>query len=162
MALVSDGFTLNVSLIDTNARKFSRRYDLVAATHAQATTDTATILAALAAVTTCKINGYNITEKFAEDNKSYPADSNGHDQAIVVVNLNSLDKTANLMIPGAVDALFTKVEGVASNMVNPGALVLAPYVALFKKTGAFAQISDGEYIDDTVPVFSGRRNRKGE
>lgn len=85
--------------------------------------------------------------------------------ASVVVNLATIGKTAVVQIPAAVIGLFQGASGRQKNQVDLTDTDLLAYVALFQTTGGDFVLSDGEYIDDTDPVDSGKRihrkSRKG-
>ncbi len=85
--------------------------------------------------------------------------------ASVVVNLASIGKTAVLQIPAPVIGLFQGTDGRLKNQVDLLDADLLAYAGLFQTTGGDFVLSDGEYVDDTDPLDSGKRihrkSRKG-
>lgn len=85
--------------------------------------------------------------------------------ASVVVNLATIGKTAVLQIPAPVIGLFQGSSGKPKNQVDIADADLNTYVDLFQTTGGDFVLSDGEFVDDTTPIDSGKRihrkSRKG-
>lgn len=150
MALVSDGFTLQVVLIDSGANTAVRRYELVAGTAAQAVLDAADILVDLQALTDAVVSAYSITNRFVENALALPAAGiHVENQALVVVNLegSAVDK-GKFSIPAPVANLFTGVTGPNSNQVNTAYAPLVEFVANYGSLGNnLMTISDGQHAD---------------
>jgi len=159
MALVTQGYEAAVSLVDNGGNVSSLQYNLVSADFATAVTDTATVIAALKAVTNCVVLGYAIKEVFLEDAFAYPAAGiEIEDKASITVKLEGAGiQRANLRIPGPKIGIFTAATGGGANIVDVSDADLNTYVGLYKTTGGVATISDGEKVADTTPILSGRR-----
>jgi len=155
MALVSSGFWLSVTLRDNGGNDTTRRYQLTSADAAAAATDSATILAALNAVTDAVIVGWFNYEAFVEDAFAYPG------SGVEIENLALLDfdivdhpeKSATLTIPAPAPAIFVATSGAGANIVNTANAAVIAYAALFQ-TGGESFISDGETAQTLV---SGKR-----
>lgn len=161
MPLVSTGFKLTVTLVDTGNNVSTKLYDLQSATYAAAVTDTATIIAALDPITTATIRGYTIGEKFEEDAFVFPTLAEVENQAEIVVRLATQNKFATLYIPAPIASIFVSPSGDGFNIVDGTDTLVAAYLALFN-AGAEAYLSDGETITPTVAqrFKSGKRIHK--
>lgn len=160
MALVSDGFYLTVTLMDSGLNTSTLNFDLVAADHATAVTDSATVIAALSAVTQAEIKAYSISNRFYEDNISVPiAGIQIENQALVVVQLASSPlKKASIRIPAPSPDIFLALTGEGSNTVDVLNAELVDYVDIWQETGGIATLSDGEAINDGLAaILRGRR-----
>lgn len=154
MALVADGFTLNVTVVDNGGNEGTLRYDLRAALYADAVTASSAIIAALNAITNAVIRRYAIHTKFREDAFAYPAAGvELEDKASLSVSLAGVDKRANLKVPAPVIGMFTAASGPGANIIDVLDADTLTYVALFE-SGAEAYISDGEDVD---ALLSGKR-----
>lgn len=93
------------------------------------------------------------------------ANSEVENIASVVVNLATIGKTAVLQVPAPVIGIFQGTDGRLKNQVDLLDADLLTYAALFQTTGGDFVLSDGEYVDDTDPLDSGKRihrkSRKG-
>lgn len=164
MALASDGFMLNVQVIDGGANTANMSFDLRSADYATAVTDSATILAALGPVTDGVIRQYSITEKFIEGSLSLPANTvHVENRAIMTLQLTSSPlKTTTHIVPAASEGIFQGLSGQAFNVVDVNDTDLRAYVAVFHADGE-ATISDGEDValNPTGGVLKGvRAHRK--
>jgi hypothetical protein len=83
------------------------------------------------------------------------------DIASIVTNMSTLGKTGNLQIPTPKPAIFQGLDGKELNLIDKTDADLLAYIALFQLTGATFSMSDGEYVDDTTPIDSGKRISKG-
>ena len=155
MALVSDGYELSVTLKDNGNNRSDKRYYLTSADFAEATTDAATIIAALNAVTDAHISGYRLAQKFIEDAYSAPGGGVQVENVAEVVGLISgeSDKYARFEIPAPEAGVFVAASGKGSNIVDLGDTALLAYAALFQ-TGGEATLSDGEVLG---ALTSGKR-----
>lgn len=162
MALVSAGFKLTVTLVDSGNDTSTKNYDLQSATFAEAQTDAATILAALNAVTNAVVRSYSLSEKFEEDAFNFPALTEIENQAEIVVRLATLNKTATIYIPAPIPTMFVGANGDSYNIVDATNAPMLAYLALFN-AGAEAYLSDGETISPTVAerFKSGKRIHRG-
>lgn len=163
MALVSDGYMLTVTLVDSGTNIAVKNYELTAATFAAAQTDAADILTRLNAVTDAFVKGYSISERFIENTPGLPLDAEIEDRASIVLQLGSSPfKKAVHEIPAPVIGLFKAATGVDRNNIDLADVDLLAYLATFI-SGGEATLSDGEFIEAT-PI-SGKRihvaSRKG-
>jgi hypothetical protein len=147
MALVSDGYELSVNLKDNGSNVSTKRYYLTSATFAEAVTDTATILAALNAVTDAHISGYRLAEKYIEDAYSAPGSGVNVENIAEVVGLISgeSDKYARFEIPAPEAGIFVAASGKGANTVDIGDANVLAYAALFQTDGE-CTLSDGEVL----------------
>lgn len=146
MALVSQGFQLNVSLLDNAGDSTTVSYDLRGATYADAAVDAAAIVAALAAVTDGVIVSYRMTE-VTEETGTITLPASGV-QAEVSASLTMSiagagSKKGNIRIPMPKVGVFTSTSGAGANVVDLDATIVTDYAALFTSSGE-ATISDGE------------------
>lgn len=155
MSLVDQGFILSVTLVDNGGNVSTLQYALRAVDFATATTDTATIIAALNSVTNSLISDYYIKNKFSEDAFAYPgAGVENEDKASITVLLSGAgNKKANLKIPAPVIGIFTAPAGGGANVVDLSDVALTAYTDMFKAAGQ-CTLSDGEDMTSTV---SGKR-----
>jgi len=156
MALVGGGYFGVVELIDNGGNVTKRRYELTAATIADADTDmSGTVIPALQAVTDAKVKGYVVEISVVEDALTLPA------SGVEIENLALLDmsivghpeKSATLTIPAPKPTIFVATSGDGANVVDPADSAVVAYVALFE-AGGQALISDGEVASGLV---AGRR-----
>jgi hypothetical protein len=162
MAITSKGFKLVVGLIDAGRDQSNMTFDLVAATYADAVTATNTLLPLLEAVTDAVIKGYSIIENFVEGTLVLPAGTvEVENRAMVVcqINANPL-KTATVVIPAATIGLFQSNTGAGHNIIDVTDADLLAYLDIWQVSGALAKLSDGEYLDDTAVIISGKRTHR--
>ncbi len=85
--------------------------------------------------------------------------------ASLVCVLATLGKTAVVQIPAPVIGVFMGTDGKPKNVVDPNDADLLTFIAEFQTTGGNFVLSDGEFINDTDPIDSGKRihrkSRKG-
>lgn len=146
MAIVSDGFWLDVSLVDYGGNQTSKRWKMVAVSAAGAATDAGTVLAALAAVTDAVVAGYSIQERFVEDALSLPATVNP--VSVLASNTAYIDnagqKKFNFSIPSPKIGIFVSAIGDGADIVDGGDVAFAAYKALFDAGTGKLYVSDGE------------------
>lgn len=157
MALVSQWFYLEVELVDSGANSTKRTYRLTSATIAEAATDAATVMTALAAVTDAAIKSYRIGQLFAEAALSLPLPGvQIENEAMLTVGIaGHPTKSATVTIPAPKGTVFTSLQGPGSNVVATTAVPVTDYVALFNATGP-CTLSDGESADPLYG-FKGKR-----
>lgn len=144
MALVSEGFFMEVLFEDNGGNVTRRTYDLVAADSAGAASAATAILAAIANVSDALVKGYRLGQKFGQDSGSFPAAGvQIENLALLITQLETFDKTATYTIPAPKAAIFTATSGAAANIVNTSNAAVAAYHALFQASGV-ATLSDGE------------------
>lgn len=155
MALVSQGFKLTVTLVDTSNSKSTLTYNLVAADATAAAAAAAIILAALAAVTLAAISGYSISEAYIEDAFALPVAAENAIKAQVSGLIDGFpNKTGTFNIPAPSISIFNSASGAGYNQVDLDSANLVAYADVFS-VGGQATISDGELLDGTL--VSGKR-----
>jgi len=82
---------------------------------------------------------------------------NIEDLASIVANLSTLGKNAVIQIPTPNVGIFNGASGKPYNVVDIADAALITFVDMYKTTGGDFVISDGETIDDTTPLDSGKR-----
>jgi hypothetical protein len=159
MALVTKGYFLNVTLVDSSGEnKATLRYDVVAADFTELATNVATVLSALNAVTDAVIIGYSFGEKFGENSSFVAA------EGVEVENIASVssridaiqEKWATLKIPAPVIGIFETATGTGRNRIDPTDTDLLTYLGLFVTTTGICQLSDNETL-----LVPGAANTKG-
>ncbi len=85
------------------------------------------------------------------------------DLASIVTNLAGGEgKKATIQMPCPNIGIFVAATGPNKNVVDTSDTALLAYIDEFQTTGGNFTISDGEFIDDTTPLQSGKRiGRKG-
>lgn len=158
MALVSDGFELVVTLVDSGDNKSNKRYILNAADAATAATDAGTIMTRLTAITNAVIGGYGLTEKFVEDAFVYPTDIEIENRALVIGRIDGEpSKTWTETIPAPIVGIFVAPSGPSRNEIDITNTALVTYMGTFNATQALAEVSDGEQLADVSTIKSGHR-----
>lgn len=159
MALVEKAhpFSLVVELVDNSGKPTLKRYELQAATAADAATDAATIMTRLTAISDLVIKSYEIGHKYVQDALVLPVSGvERENEALLNVRLASdPTKYAKHSIPGAKPSIFVANSGSGANVVNTGSANVNSYLSLFTTTNE-AFISDGELVDGALD-FSGKR-----
>jgi len=100
-----------------------------------------------------------IVVRQTEDTLSLPgADCHVNEIASIVTNLEAGEnKKAIFQVPAPVDAMFVGASGPDFDRVDTTNVNLGTLIDMFQTTGGDFTISDGETIDDTTPLVSGRR-----
>lgn len=163
MALVSQGFSLSVTLSDQGGNKSTLKYDLVAADFATAVTAAATVIAALDAVTDAAIVAYSLAERFEEDTSAFGL-GEVENVASIVARIDAAEqKYATIRIPAPVDGIFQAASGPLYNVVDPADVALVAYLDIWDSTGGVANLSDGEKLVDpgTAGNVTGKRIHRG-
>lgn len=159
MAIVARAhpFSLSCELVDNSGKSTTKTYELQSADAAAAATDSAAIIAALVAITGCKLKSYTIGQTFVENALLLPVSGiENENQALLSIRLASdPTKYATHAIPGAIPGLFVSNSGPGANVVDATVAALQTYVGLFTTTNE-AYLSDGELADSSL-VFSGKR-----
>ena len=163
MALVSAGFEMHVMLTDSSGKDFAKLvYKFIAGTTAAtAATNGATIRTRLATVTDAVVRSYSILERFVEDALALPANIEIENRALVVARVSGdPTKTANVVIPAPNIGIFQGATGSGRNIVDTADSNLLTYLGTFQNTGGLATLSDGEMLDDTNVIVSGKRTHR--
>ncbi len=155
MALTTNGWWLQVTLIDNGGNVTTKRYELRSADATAAAADSAAVLAALDAITDSVVSAYRYGEEFLESAFAYPAAGveNENKASITALLDTNGAKKANIKIPAPVIGIFQNPTGPGANIVDVLDAALVTYGDLFK-TGNECYISDGEDLDSLV---SGKR-----
>lgn len=163
MAISSDGFEGNVTLVDNGNNTSTLRYALTGADFATALADLQNIVALLEAVTDAVVKSYRVAEVYTEKALSLPAGGvQVENQAsLSCLIAGTVDKYAILRIPAPVAGLFTGSSGDAANVIDPTDADLLAYLASFE-VGGEATVSDGEEIAPAgAATVKGKRIHRG-
>lgn len=166
MALVSDGFGLNVTLVDASGvNKSTLRFPLDYADWAAFNTGVGageidTILNIIGQVTDATILGYTVGQSFVEDTDSVGAAGSEVENVALITCLidGYVNKYATLRIPAPTDGIFLAATGPNRNIVDVDDAAVQAYLSLFENGTGYCTISDGEYVAD--PTVAG--NAKGK
>jgi len=147
MAIASDGFVLDVVLVDGGANTANMSFPLTAADYATAVTDAGSIIGALGPITGAVIKTYTIREVFIENSLTLPgAGVHVENRALVNLQLSSNPlKTAQRVIPAAVDDIYQGLSGKSLNRVDVNNVELRTFIGLYH-AGGEVTISDGESV----------------
>jgi len=165
MAIVSAGFSLEVTLVDNGANTTTRSFELRGADITEATANSATIISALTAVTDGVISGYSIRQIFVNDALSLPAGLEV--QAEVSASMtcfvaDSGNKKSNYRIPMPKSAIMVGVIGKNANIVNTANTAVLAFHELYHPTNGKAYLSDGEFAGGLIDgVRVSRKSRQG-
>lgn len=149
MAFVVGGYYLSVTLMDYGENVTHKRWQMTAATSADAITEAAAVVTALEAVTDAEVTGYTIELGYVEDAFALPTVVN---PVSVVASITALvdgagAKKVNLSIPAPNIGIFVAPTGDDADRVDGADAALITYLALFDSTGEL-YVSDGEQIGD--------------
>lgn len=160
MALVSQGWWMEVIFVDNGGNQTSRSYQMQAADATAAAADAATMLAELGAITNAVIAGYSYAERFAETALTLPGSGvQVEDTALVNLRLTTGLKTATQSIPAPVAGIFMGTSEEGADTVDITDADLLAFTNLFRASGSGGKfyLSDGENVKATAHVISGRR-----
>lgn len=145
MALVSQGFWLDVSLIDYGNNVTSKRYQMIAADYDTAITDIAIVMPALINMTDAVISAYSLQERYVQDALSLPTTVNPVSvKAVMTSYINDAgDKKASYDVPAPKIGIFQSPVGNGADLVDTADAFVLAYHALFAD-GAQLYFSDGE------------------
>jgi len=154
MTLVSDGFAVNITLVDNDGNETNKLFELQSADYATAVTDSAAIVTALLNVSDGKISGEQISQRFVEDALTLPTVLTPASEVVSVTarKAGAGNKKANYAIPMPKEAIMS-----GNSLIVTNAAVQA-FNDLFI-SGNQAFISDGEFLADADPL-SGKRVTK--
>ena len=158
MAFVSEKFFVSMTLRDSGVDTTIKTYQLQSADLAAALTDAAAFVAVFKTLTDAKVDGYSVTQAFAEDTKEAIANDtirNSMQAVISVVLATSPTKRGKIVIPAPKSALFTATTGAGSDVVNNLATLVLNCVEEFK-SGGDVYLSDGE-MAAAIPDIIGHR-----
>ena len=159
MALVADGFVLNVTMLDTAGDTTILAFPLTSADAAAAATDSGSIMTSLGLLSDAVISAYSVSEKFIESALVYPADAEVEDEAFFTGKIiGHPNKSGNFRIPAPKDSMFVSPTGPGHNLVNMAFGALATYLTYFDGSGPVT-VSDGEAL--VTSSVTGKRRKKG-
>lgn len=171
MALVANGFSLTIALVDSGENKTTRTFEMTATTAAQAQTDAAAIIPLYAALTRCAITGYTINSRFIENALVLPAAGiQLENTAEILLNIEGeVTKKATLNVPDPVttggngNGMWLGSTGPNSNVVDTAFAALTAFVGQFGTLGDNTLlISDGEHANGVSRGFRvHKKSRKG-
>jgi len=166
MALVSSGWFLNVEFVDYAGDTTTRRYDLVATDTAGDATDVftaaASVLAAIADVSSAAVKSYSVGKRYVEQAINYgnlaASDAEVSEHAVITAEIyQKPNKSATIDIPSPVDTVFLDTSGPAANIVDLENSDVLAYIGLFTQVGNVCLISDGEQISNSAGSRKGIR-----
>jgi len=145
MAYNTLGFWLTLSLIDKAGKETTTRIQMAEVAYADVITDTATVVAAIMAVTDATLKAYTVAEVFDNDAWAYPAgDCSVADRAILTMKIDGGgNKVATYSVPAPSITIFTGAEGPNRDIVDSGDAAVQALVDVFSDE---AEISDGEQV----------------
>lgn len=158
MALNHEKFEVTITFRDSGLDITRKTYELRGATMADALANAAAFVPVIAAASDAAVDGYQVSEVFAESAPAAIADDTvrNSNQAVISVQLaTSPLKRGTIVVPAPKNALFTAVTGVGSDVIANNAALVTGLVSEFNSTGN-VYISDGEDVSAT-PNISGYR-----
>lgn len=161
MALAFAGFVATVILKDQGGNTAVKEYELrEATTHATALSDLSDIVALLDAITDAVVFGYDLRTVYREDNFAFPTGGVNVENIAEITALieGGAGKTATIKIPAPNVGIFLGSAGKAYNNVDLSDTALFAYInGTYGDTAGLAYISDGETLQDSNPIQSGKR-----
>ena len=145
MALVSNGFWLDIELTDYGGNATSKRYKMTAADYDTAMTDVAAVAPALINMTDAVITSYSVQQRFVQDALSLPSVINPVSvKAMMTTYIADMgDKKASFDVPAPKIAIFQAAIGNGADIVDTTNATVLAYHDLFEPGGQL-YISDGE------------------
>jgi len=145
MALVSNGFWLDVELVDYAGNQTSKRYKMTAADYDTAITDVAIVMPALINMTDAVISSYSVQERYLQDALSLPATVNPVSMKAVMTSFinDAGDKKVSYDVPSPRIGIFQAAIGSGADIVDSLDGAVIAYHELFE-VGNQLYISDGE------------------
>lgn len=161
MAWITQGFSLQINLVDAGGNRGARRYEMVEALYADVVIDTAIVLAALEAVCAAGTASYTISETFVNDAFALPAAGVQIEAGALLVMQDDTNplKRHTTTIPAPETDVFVETTGDNANVVDIAHQDVIDYAELFSTNGE-CFISDGEHIDDGGLLRGHRVTRK--
>lgn len=159
MTLVSQKFEVTITLRDSGLDETNKTYQLRAADMASALTAAADFVAVFKTVTQAKVDGYRVSQVFAEDAPENIAGDTVRNsvQAVITVSLaTSPLKRGTITIPAPVNALFSATSGAGSDTIDNSAALVLGIVGEFQAAGN-VYLSDGEAAAAIPNIKGGRR-----
>jgi hypothetical protein len=139
MALVSSGFNVTITLVDSGGNKSTLKFatnPAVVTDYATATTAATNLLADLQAITGALVGAYSINSTFRENNPILPADEEIEDKASMSFSMDN-GKTGNLRVPAPVPGIFQGTTTELRNQLDISNGLVTAYFANFQAGGEF-------------------------
>lgn len=155
MAIVTDGFYIEMTVMDNNGDQTTRRFKMQAATQEDAETDGPAIVTAFLALTDAVLVSRSFGEVFVNDALAYPASGvENQNQALLdFIITDQPNKHATNSIPAAKPGIFVALTGPNASVVDLGDAAVVAWAAMFGPAGQL-YLSDGETADS---LFKGKR-----
>lgn len=154
MALVKQGWYLEVQLIDKGGNTTTRRYQLaiddVADDISGLVTAQNAMLVALQGATQCVIKQYSLNRFSINDALTLPTGDGAEVEkhALITAPIHGVpNKSATIDIPAPENAMFIGTSGPGWNVVDPTSALLLAYLDQFTDPSGSFYLSDGEQID---------------
>jgi hypothetical protein len=133
------------------------QFEMTATTLADALLDIGLIIEALDDVTSGKVMGYSITQRYIQNAYVRPLtqDAEGGEKATIILGIEGNPfKKAPISIPFPKIDLFLTPYGEGRNIIDTENVAVGIYAAKFTANGQ-AYVSDGEVADDVVRGYRG-------
>lgn len=153
MALVSQGFSATLSLVDKQNDDYQKVYELQGADYAAAVASLGNIITFFTGVSDLVVSGYILRERVVEDALVTPTVGNATDQAFVTARKSDTFKHT-ITIPAPKDAIFVSATGQGNNVIDTANTALLAYMEAFV-SGGQAFVSDGEFLAGTPVQITG-------
>lgn len=156
MAIVSNGYWLTVTLADNGDNRSTLEFQgdpAILTDFATALTQSTNLITDLLAVTQSVLTGYNVAERFYNDDIALPAGLvENENKASVTYSIQDTNKKGNFKIPApvpTVGVVFVGASGAAANQVQVNSTQIQAYADNFRTSGGFL-ISDGEKLNQVL------------
>lgn len=154
MALVKQGWFLDVQLIDkggnTTTRRYQFRIDDVADDISGLVTAQNTMLVALQGASQLVVKQYSLNRFSINDALVLPSGDGAEAEkhALITAPIHGLpNKSATIDIPAPENAMFIDTSGPGWNIIDPTNALLVAYLDQFTNPTGNFYLSDGEQID---------------
>jgi len=156
MAIVTQGFELSISVVDSGANRSTLSWKAntaVVIDFATAQAQRDLLVTDLVAITDSVVESTRLTEVQYEDTLVYPATAQNENKASITYLIDGTNKKGNLKVPAPKIAIFVETTGPNSNIVDTANGIVVNYTDNFRSTAGWF-ISDGESI---ITVLKGKR-----
>jgi len=145
MALVSNGFWLEVTLVDYGGNESRKSYQMTAADYDTAILDLAIVMPALINMTDAAISAYSVQQRYVQDALSLPTTVNPVSvRAVLTAFVNDAgNKKASYDVPSPRISIFQSAVGAGADIVDTTDAAVIAYHTLFQ-AGEQLYFSDGE------------------
>lgn len=162
MAFVTSGFSITLSVIDTQNQLSRLTYKSRETLYADVVAQVAGLITAFNAVSDSVVSGYTISATAVEDALALPASADNQVVASISYKIVGKVRGGALSIPAPKEAIFEDTIGVGNGYVDVSNVDVVAYADQFKSTGGFT-ISDGDdlaFLVDGVRTTARRRTRR--